>query len=288
MRVLVAEDNPVFQSMLRGMLAKWGYEAVIARDGIEAWHILESGESPRMAILDWVMPGIDGVELCHRIRGGQREPYIYVLLLSARTEVRELVEAMEAGADDYLSKPFNAHELRVRLRAGRRILDLQEELLRARESLLQQATHDGLTGVKNRVAILDLLEREAERAGREGRPIAVVMADLDHFKSINDTYGHAGGDAVLREVLADLESNISIASFACDDPSLRAVQEGRRRLLASIACKGAIKANSWLSPEEQTKLLDQLQATATPNVCPHGAPIMMTVSQYELDRKFLR
>src|SRR5664280_2015057 len=127
MRVLAAEDNPVFQSVLRSMLTKWGYEAVVARDGNEAWAILQSEHAPRLAILDWMMPGMDGVEICRRLRAAGREPYQYILLLTARTESQDLVDGMEAGADDYLTKPFNAHELRVRLRAGRRILDLQEE-----------------------------------------------------------------------------------------------------------------------------------------------------------------
>ncbi len=199
MPVLVAEDNPVFQSMLRSLLGKWGYEPLVARDGNEAWRMLESAGAPRLAILDWMMPGVDGVELCRRVRAVRREPYVYILLLTARTDSQDLVEGMEAGADDYLTKPFNAHELRVRLRAGRRILDLQEELLRAREALRQQATHDDLTGLLNRVTVLEQLQNEAERCAREGKPLALLMADLDRFKQVNDTHGHLAGDAVLRE-----------------------------------------------------------------------------------------
>src|ERR1017187_3289494 len=128
MKVLAAEDNPVFQSMLRALLTMWGYDVAVAHDGIEAWRIREPAGAPRLAILDWMMPGMDGVELCRRVRAANREPYIYILLLTARTESQDLVDGMEAGADDYLTKPFNAHELRVRLRAGHRILDLQNEL----------------------------------------------------------------------------------------------------------------------------------------------------------------
>jgi two-component system cell cycle response regulator len=192
MRVLAAEDNPVFQSMLRSMLNRWGYTPMMARDGNEAWRILESAEAPRLAVLDWMMPGIDGVEICRRLRSLNREPYIYILLLTARTESEDLIEGMDAGADDYLTKPFNAHELRVRIRAGRRILDLQD-------ALREQATHDGLTGLLNRNSILEKLDEEVSRAGRANSPVSVLMADLDRFKSINDTYGHLAGDAVLRE-----------------------------------------------------------------------------------------
>ena len=146
MRVLAAEDNPAFQSMLRTLLRKWGYEAVMAQNGYEALQVLESGDVPRLAVLDWMMPGIDGVEKCRRVRkvcafplttSANQEPYIYIVLLTARTESQDLVDGMDAGADDYLTKPFNAQELRVRIRAGRRILELQDALRR-------QATHDGL------------------------------------------------------------------------------------------------------------------------------------------------
>ena len=199
MPVLIAEDNPVFQSMLRSMLAKWGYAPLVARDGNEAWRILQSAEAPRLAILDWMMPGANGVELCRRVRAARREPYVYILLLTARKDSQDLVEGMEAGADDYLTKPFNTHELRVRLRAGRRILDLQEALLRTREALRVQATHDDLTGLLNRVTILELLQNETERCARERKPLALLMADFDRFKLVNDTHGHLAGDGVLRE-----------------------------------------------------------------------------------------
>jgi two-component system cell cycle response regulator len=208
MRILAAEDNPVFQSMLRTMLTKWGYEVTVARDGTEAWQALQSENSPRLAILDWMMPGMDGPEVCRRIRAAAREPYIYILLLTARTESQDLVEGMDAGADDYLTKPFNAHELRVRLRAGRRILDLQEQLLQAREALREQATHDSLTGLFNRASILETLHNEISRAGRESQPLSLLIVDLDRFKQVNDTYGHLAGDAVLRESARRMKSAV--------------------------------------------------------------------------------
>jgi len=247
MRILAAEDNPVFQTMLRSMLTKWGYDAVIARDGNEAWKILESENAPRLALLDWMMPGMDGVEICRRIRAAGREPYIYILLLTARADSQDLVEGMEAGADDYLTKPFNAHELRVRLRAGCRILDLQEQLLLAREALREQATHDALTGLLNRASILETLQNELARAGRQGHPVALLMADLDHFKQINDTWGHLAGDAVLRDVARSMKSAIRrydaigryggeeflIVLPGCDGPAARAQAERLREAVAA-------------------------------------------------------
>lgn len=199
LEVLAAEDNPVFRSMLSAMLTKWGYHARLARDGCEAWEILAGPDPPRLAILDWMMPEIDGVEVCRRVRALAREPYIYILLLTARNESTDLVEGMDAGADDYLTKPFNAHELHARLRAGQRILNLQQQLLLAREALRHQATHDSLTGLLNRGSILDALECELARARREENPVTVLLVDLDRFKQINDTAGHLAGDTVLRE-----------------------------------------------------------------------------------------
>jgi len=208
MRILVAEDNPVFQSMLRNMLSKWGYEIVMADNGRDAWRILQEDPAPNLAILDWMMPGLDGVEVCRRVREASQQRYIYVLLLTAKTEQKDLVEGMEAGADDYITKPFNTHELRVRLRAGRRILELQEQLLHAQDALREQATHDRLTGLWNHGSILEILEKEAARSEREQSPLAVLMADLDNFKQINDTHGHLAGDSVLRESARRLRAQI--------------------------------------------------------------------------------
>lgn len=208
MRVLVAEDSPIFQTMLHNMLSKWGYDVVQASDGDKAWRILQAADGPRLAIVDWMMPRMDGVEVCRRVRAQAREPYTYILLLTAKAERNFLVEGMEAGADDYVTKPFDAHELRVRLRAGRRILDLQSELVEAREALRRQATHDGLTGVWNRTAILDILERELARSQRESAPLSVLLADLDHFKQVNDTHGHMAGDDVLREAARRMQADL--------------------------------------------------------------------------------
>lgn len=248
MKILAAEDNPVFQSMLRAILTKWGYEVVIAKDGNEALSALEAEDAPRLAILDWMMPGIDGVDVCRRVRSVGREPYIYILLLTARTDSEDLVAGMDSGADDYLTKPFKAPELRARLRAGQRILELQEQLLAAREALRQEATHDSLTGLLNRHAILGVLQIELERASRESQHISVLMADLDHFKQINDSYGHHAGDAVLRQCASRMKDSIrrydSLGRYGgeeflmvlpgCDTDGALAQAERMRRSMASL------------------------------------------------------
>ena len=206
MIVLIADDDAVSRRVLARMLTTNGYDVVEASDGDEAWQILEREDAPRLAILDWMMPGMTGPDLCRKLRESNREPYTYVLLLTARTDKQDVVEGMDAGADDYVTKPFEARELQVRLRAGRRILDLQADLVKAREALREQATHDPLTGLWNRYALLEALEREHSRAAREGTPLAVIMVDLDHFKHVNDTYGHLAGDAVLRETAGRMQA----------------------------------------------------------------------------------
>jgi diguanylate cyclase (GGDEF)-like protein len=213
MKIVVGEDNPVFQTLLKGLLKAWGYEVLIARNGQEAWALLSEEGGPRLAILDWMMPAMEGVEVCRRVRAEVRDRYIYILLLTARIECDDVVAGIEAGADDYVTKPFKVPELRARLRAGLRVLALQDELIMAREALREQATRDGLTHLWNRTAILQVLDQELSRASRNKSPLALMMADLDHFKQINDTYGHHAGDAVLREAASRMSGSVRRHDF---------------------------------------------------------------------------
>ena len=206
MKILIADDSIVSRHLLEATLRKWGYEVTVACDGVEALEILQQDQAPALAILDWMMPGMTGLEVCRRLRQRSREPYTYILLLTSKSQKEDLIEGMDAGADDYLTKPFDQHELQVRLRAGTRLVDLQAELLAAREELREQATKDSLTHLWNRSSILDLLARELSRSAREKGPVGVVMVDLDHFKLVNDTYGHLVGDAVLCEAARRMQN----------------------------------------------------------------------------------
>lgn len=210
-RVVIAEDSGPSRLALERTLAKWGYTVISCRDGTSAWEELQKDDSPRLAILDWMMPGYSGPEIVRMVRARAAEkksPYTYILLLTSKNERADLIEGLEAGADDYVTKPFDQHELNVRLRVGVRILNLQAELVMAREALREQAMRDALTGLWNRRSIIDILVREKSRAARENVPVGILMLDIDHFKIVNDTHGHLAGDDVLKEVARRLLSNL--------------------------------------------------------------------------------
>jgi diguanylate cyclase (GGDEF)-like protein len=208
MKVLIADDNQMSRVLLRSSVERWGYEVVLAANGLEAWDILAQPDAPPMAILDWVMPDVTGPELCRRVRENHREPYTYILLLTSKNTKNDTVEGFEAGADDYIIKPFDDNELRMRLRAGQRIVDLQLKLMQAREELRERANKDLLTMLPNRSAIAAALEREVSRCHRDNRTCGIILLDIDHFKRINDTYGHFAGDDVLRQTAMRLRGNM--------------------------------------------------------------------------------
>jgi two-component system cell cycle response regulator len=200
-KVLVADDSPISRHLLQVSLSSAGYETNLVTDGVQALRILEQEDSPKLVILDWMMPHLDGVEVCRAIKKRIAEPYVYIILLTAKGHQEEINEGLEAGADDYITKTFDLQELKARLRVGKRILELHEQLV-------SQATHDSLTSLLNRSAILEVLQKELIRSVREKNPVAVIMTDLDHFKHVNDTYGHLAGDAVLREAARRMSASL--------------------------------------------------------------------------------
>ena len=200
MQVLIADDNHESAETLAMLLQAWEYEPILAHDGSTALAILQGPKAPRLALLDFIMPGMNGIEICREIRTEASQPYAYAILVTGQTGREEMIAALRAGADDFLIKPVDANELNARLSTGRRIVDLQDHLLKTQGILNEQVTRDSLTRLWNRPAILEILERELIRSRREGRPLALIMADVDFFKQINDAYGHLIGDLVLREV----------------------------------------------------------------------------------------
>jgi two-component system, cell cycle response regulator len=207
-KVLIADDDPISRLMVEHSLKKWGYEVVSISDGTAAHQALLADDTPRMAVLDWMMPGFTGPELCYEVRQRVGRPYTYLLLVTSREGKEDVISGLNAGADDYLTKPVHPEELHARLRVGVRILELEDKLVAAQEVLQHKATHDSLTGLLNRAAIMDLLRRELARAPRENSYCGVLLADLDHFKTVNDTLGHAAGDEVLREAAARLTAGV--------------------------------------------------------------------------------
>jgi diguanylate cyclase (GGDEF)-like protein len=218
MRILIADDNPVSQRVLEACLRRWGDEVVAVADGQAAWEVLQQPDAPPLAILDWVMPGLEGPEVCRRVRRRaelvaslpEHPPpaYTYLLLLTGCDRPTDRLQALEAGADDYLVKPLDALELRTRLLAGRRIVRLQEQLLTAHADLQAKALRDPLTGLFNRSALLEVLEHELARSFRDRSALSLLLIDLDHFKWVNDTHGHLTGDAVLREAARRLRAGL--------------------------------------------------------------------------------
>jgi two-component system cell cycle response regulator len=243
MKVVINAGEP----LLEKTLTRWGYEAVAAENSQRAVELLTQKNSATLAILNSEADGMRAAELCRLLRSGSREQYIYVILLIEKSQGDELLEAFEQGADDYLAKPYDGYELRAKLLVAKRILALQERLLGMRDELLVQATHDSLTGLWNRRAAMDALGRELARSQREKRPVGLLLADIDHFKKINDTYGHLAGDHVLQTVATRLKSAMRaydtvgryggeeflIVSPGCDETSILRRAEHLRRTIAS-------------------------------------------------------
>jgi diguanylate cyclase (GGDEF)-like protein len=190
------------------VLRKYGHEVVATVDGDEAWQAMQRPDAPRLAVLDWMMPGLAGVDVCRRVRALQSDQPPYIIILTSKGEKADIVAGLEAGADDYLAKPFDVGELRARVDVGRRMIELQAKLLEAHDALAHEAMHDPLTGALNRRAFADVLARELSRERRYHHGLALGICDVDQFKKVNDTHGHHVGDEVLCGLVRLLESNL--------------------------------------------------------------------------------
>jgi len=200
MRVLIVEDEVVSRRLLEVFLLRLGYEVVSVSSGKEALGVLEGPQAPSLVISDWMMPEMDGLELCHRTRDIQTAGYIYFIMLTSRMEKKDIIKGLEAGADDYLTKPFEQEELRCRLKIGERIVNLEMRIM-------ELANTDSLTGVLSRRAFMERCRIEIQRCNRECAPISLILADIDHFKRVNDQYGHQVGDMVLQKFAGQLSES---------------------------------------------------------------------------------
>jgi two-component system cell cycle response regulator len=213
MRALIADDDPVTTAVLASALKRWGIEVTCAGDGAAAWETLAAGPAPDFAVIDWMMPGLDGIEICQRIRKHPALASMYVLLLTGRGSRADLVAGLDAGADDYMIKPIDPEELRARVQVGIRVATLQAhladrvgELQAASEHLTRLVSTDVLTGVYTRRTWFELASTEFSRGRRYGRGFSLMIMDLDYFKRVNDTFGHEAGDTLLREFAAMVRS----------------------------------------------------------------------------------
>jgi diguanylate cyclase (GGDEF)-like protein len=212
-KILIADDDALSRRLLEQTLVRAGYEVTPVANGRQAVESLGGHDAPRLALLDWMMPEIDGPGVCREIRKRHDQSYVYMVLLTSRESKEDVVAGLESGADDYLIKPFVADELKARLRTGERILRLEDSLVEAREQMRFKATHDHLTSLWNRGVIVDLLGRELTRSQRENVCTAIILGDVDHFKKINDTHGHPVGDQVLREIARRLLLSVRSYDF---------------------------------------------------------------------------
>lgn len=214
MKVLIAEDDPVSRTILRRAVEKSGHECLIAEDGEKAWELYRSNPDVDVIISDWMMPDVDGLELCHRIRAERQDKYTYFIFLTALGDKEHLLMGFEAGADDYLSKPLDRDELQVRMISAYRLTRLHQQLAEQRAELdrlnarlADQARTDPLTGLGNRLRMQEDLEILGARTERYGQTYCAILLDIDFFKLYNDNYGHPAGDEVLRRVAAAIESH---------------------------------------------------------------------------------
>jgi len=209
MKFLIVEDDTVSRLILKKTLEKEGYDVIAAEDGEKGLKTFkEKKDEIYLAVIDWMMPKISGLELCKRIRKIKTDHYTYIIFLSAKGEKNDIVTGLEAGADDYLTKPFDPEELVTRVKVGLRVIELEKALKDVYRELEKIAIIDALTGILNRRALLDRVKQELHRSAREGSSLCLIMVDIDHFKKINDTYGHPVGDVVLKEIAARLKKQL--------------------------------------------------------------------------------
>lgn len=209
MHILIVDDDPISRRLIHRTLEKLGYRVHVAEHGREAWQIIQRN-GIQLVITDWLMPQMDGLDLTRKIRSAEMPGYVYIVILTGQEGIDNVVDGFDSGADDYLVKPVSPKELQARLRVGKRVLDLERRLKKARDKMQHLAMHDELTGLCNRRAFYDHAQSLLEHASREAAPLSMLMIDIDHFKSVNDRYGHLVGDEILKSVAHTIQSQLRL------------------------------------------------------------------------------
>jgi two-component system chemotaxis response regulator CheY len=259
MRVLVADDDPITTTILGNALTRWGFAVTTVHRGDDAWRQISGPAPPPIAVLDWMMPGMEGIELCHRVRTTPRLSSTYIVMLTAKDSRADLIAGLDAGADDFMAKPVNLEELRARIRVAQRVARLQHnlsdavrQLRRKRDDLAKLVDYDSLTGVYARTAWMQRAASEFSRARRHHLDLSVLMLDLDWFKQINDGFGHSVGDRVLQNVghmlrqqcrTSDIVGRLGGEEFAIVLPETSATSAGRLATRLIGECRGIVRGD---------------------------------------------
>lgn len=206
MKVLIVEDDPVSRRVLEANLLEWNYDVLLTSDGGKAWELIQNPDAPNLIVSDWMMPNMDGLELCRKLRKMERSCYTYFIILTAKGDKKDVIKGLDAGADDYLIKPFDRDELRYRLKIGERIIRLEHRIM-------YLAATDSLTGLLNKRVFMERMEKEIHRSRRRSSLLSLIITDIDHFKKINDNYGHQLGDLVLQRFSRELSESVRPYDF---------------------------------------------------------------------------
>ena len=208
MRILLAEHETALCRLVESLLSKWGHDAVVAHDVNEVWSAFYEADLPDLVILDWMMPDLDGAKLCQRIRERTDDSYVYVLMLTAEERRQDIVDGMGAGSDDYITKPFDARELRARLRVGQRILELQMSLLATQNAAKAQAARDALTGMWTSDVVMDILKGEMNRTRREWISLSVIATRIEGLDRVRETMGSQAYEETIKEVAKRIRDSV--------------------------------------------------------------------------------
>jgi diguanylate cyclase (GGDEF)-like protein len=308
--VLLAEHDEAQGQALETALQSWGHDVIRCADGMQAWELCAGPTPPGFLLADWNLPETDGVQLCRRLRAQRLAPY--AILIADFDQEHPPFAALQAGADDCLRKPVHLPDLRIRLEIGRRVLALRNELATAEETVRQRSTKDALTGLWNRTALRERLNQELVRGQREGVPTGLVLADLDHFKTVNDLHGMEAGDAALREVADRLRRSLRpydiigryggdeflILLPGCDATAAGALAERLRNVCAASPVKAgaaavavtisagaaaACRLDEWRLPDPLVRAVETALAQAKAaganrvQVAARGATVNVTV-----------